>query len=186
MNPRWLVSGLALAAIGATCGGDGSTFSSGVDKGSQLGSLSAGDAQKVCTSLNEWMQSNFAPDIKEVTCRFTGVTAAALAGNDKSRQEMLCKSAYDQCMMSSSNNPIQPASCEKPPSDCTATVGELESCVNDMVPLLEKVIGAIPTCQQLASGATATPPTGLEEPASCKTFNSKCDDLDLPSLPGGD
>ena len=37
---RVVVAGLACAAMAVTCGGDGSTFSSGVNKDVELGSLS--------------------------------------------------------------------------------------------------------------------------------------------------
>jgi hypothetical protein len=183
MNRRWIVGSLAAAAVGATCGGDGSSFSSGVDKGAQLGSLSAGDAQKLCDSLSTWTKDNFAPQIKEITCRFAGFLASSGGSGSAAEKQAACTTTYDQCM----KQPAQEtgtATCEKPSTSCKATVGEYESCINDMAPMVDQFLSAIPTCAQAGSGGTVTPPTNIQPPASCTTVQSKCAELDLPGVPG--
>ena len=180
MKQRLVLGGLALAAIGATCGGDGSTFSSGLDKGAELGSLSAGDAQKVCESLSVWMKDNLEGELKEMSCRIAGFSAYQIAA--AAQKQTACTTAYDQCMKKPSES-NEPTDCNKPTTSCKATVGELESCVNEMGPLLKQVVGSFPTCAQVASGGTPTPPANLKPPAACTALQTKCADLDLPSLP---
>jgi hypothetical protein len=170
--------------MAATCGGDGSTFSSGVSKDAELGSLSSGDAEKLCQSLQTWMKDNFTAQIKEVSCRTAGFLAAGLGSGSMAQKETTCKTAYDQCMKSPAQE-SPTTSCEKPSATCKATVGEMETCINEIAPMMNMVLAAFPTCQQVAAGATPTPPSNLMPPASCTAFQTKCPDLDLPSLPGG-
>jgi hypothetical protein len=183
MNRRLVVAGLACAAMAATCGGDGSTFSSGVNKDAELGNLSSDDAQKLCQSLQTWMKDNFTAQIKEVSCRTTGFLAARLASG-MAQKETICTTAYDECMKRSEETPIA-GSCDKPPASCKATVGEFETCINEISPLMNQVLSAFPTCKQVAAGATPMPPANLMPPASCTSFQTKCPGLDLPSFPGG-
>ena len=183
-NGRLVAGGLALAAIGATCGGDGATFSSGLEKGAELGTLSPGDADKLCQALNNWMQNEFAGEIKELTCRGTGIAAGSFAGGGSAaQQQAACKAAYDQCLKQPSEAP-KSSTCDKPSASCKATVGELESCINDMSPLLQQVISSFPTCDKLGTSGGTAPPTDLQPPASCKTLETKCPDMGLPSFPG--
>jgi hypothetical protein len=178
MKQRLVLGGLALAAIGATCGGDGSTFSSGLDKGAELGSLSAGDAQKVCESLSTWMKDNLAGDIKEMSCRLAGFTASQIASS--AQKQTACTTAYDQCMKQPAES-SEPTDCNKPSASCKATVGELEACINEISPFMKQVFGSFPSCAQIASGSAPTPPTNLQPPASCTSLQSKCAELDLPT-----
>ncbi len=181
MTQRLLVAGLAVAAMAVTCGGNGAAFTSGVNKDAELGSLSEDDARKVCTALQTFLTDNFAPDIKELSCRGAGLTAGAFVSGGLPQKQAACTTAYDQCLARPANDPIG-SSCEKPASTCRATVGELEACINDMVPILDQVKGALPTCQEFTGGIPSLP-SNLEQPASCKTVDSKCEDLDLPTFP---
>jgi hypothetical protein len=174
---------MALLAMGVTCGGDGGSFSSGLDQGTQLGTLSPSDADKLCQSLNDWTTNHFAAEIKELSCRGAGIAAAAFGGSSPTQQQAACSSAYDQCMKQPAQQSPVAGSCRKPSASCKATVGELESCINELSPLLRQVVSSFPTCQQLASGGGSAPPSDLKAPASCKTLESKCPDVDLPNLP---
>jgi hypothetical protein len=181
MKHRLVVGGLALAAIGATCGGDGSTFSTGLSKEAELGGLSSGDAQKLCESFNEWMKNNLSADLKEMSCRTEGFSASADVG--AAQKQAACTTAYDQCMKQPAESSA-PVSCDKPSATCKATVGELESCVNEIGPLMRQVVlGAFPDCAQIAAGRVPMPPASLQTPAACTALETKCDDVDLPSLP---
>ncbi len=186
MNGRWLAGGLALVAIGATCGGDGGAFSSGVDKGTQIGNLSEGDAQKLCSSLNDWFTHQLAPKLKEGTCRFTAVLASGLGGSkDPAAQKATCKAAYDACLKQPAESDNLGGECSKPSGTCTATVGELESCVNEMGPLMEQYFGAFPTCDQLGSGSVSLPTSQPQTPMACTSLQTKCPGLDVPGgVPG--
>ncbi len=178
---RWIAGGLALAAIGATCGGDGGSFSSGLDNGAELGALSPGDADKLCQSVNDWMTNHFAKDIKELSCRTTGALAGAF-GSAASQKQAACQTAYDRCMSQPSDEEPTSTSCQKPAASCKATVGELETCINELAPLLQQAVNSLPTCQQIGSGSTTTPPVTPESPASCKTLQSKCPGMSLPTF----
>ena len=154
-----------------------------LEKSAELGSLSSGDVQKLCESLSSWMQANIAGELKEVSCRTAGLIAAGFGGSSPALKQTACTAAYDDCMKKPAE-PVGTESCEKPSSSCKATVGELEACINEMAPLMSQLVSAFPDCAQIAAGATATPPTNLQTPASCKTFQSKCEDIELPSVPG--
>jgi hypothetical protein len=181
MKQRLVLGGLALAAIGLTCGGDGSTFSSGVNKDAELGSLSSGDVQKVCESLHTWMQENLLKVVKEMSCRTQGFGAWVSGSDSATQKQTACTMAYDQCMKQPTEA-SEPAMCDdKPSAACKATVGELESCFNGLIPVMRQVLEGFPTCAQIGSGAMPYPPGNLQPPAACKSLESKCPEWELPS-----
>ena len=103
-------------------------------------------------------------------------------GGGLAQKEAVCRTAYDQCLARPAKRCRSAGSCEKPVCTCRATVGELETCINDIGPIINQVMGAFPTCQE-SRRRHPHAPLQPEQPASCKTVDSKCEDLDLPTLP---
>ena len=183
MKGRWLAAGLALAAAGATCGGDKSIFSSGIDKAAELGHLGASEVQKLCDAVTSWTTNQLAPELKELGCRAAALTASGLGGvGDAATKLATCTTAFDQCMKqpTSSQSGQSGGNCSAPPATCTATVGELETCINAFEPLVQQYLTSFPTCQQLGSGSVTLPTTQPQTPASCVSFQTKCQGLALP------
>ena len=120
--------------------------------------------------------------MKDFTCRFSGFLAAALGGADTdAAARAACKAAYDECAAAPAETTEK---CSKPTGMCTATVGELEACANDSTKAVEQLTNSIPSCAELTladlmdsgGGDDMTP----EDPASCKTVETKCPDGPTP------
>lgn len=176
---------MALAMVSTTCGdGDGaSQFNSGVDKGAELGSLGQSDVDKLCREAEAWTNEN----VGEILCRFSGIVAASLTlgGNDAQLQTS-CKSAYDMCRQESTSGGGMMNMCEKFPTTCKATVGELEACLSAMGAALADAGKSLPTCDKVTQASLNNideMPGNFEEPAACKALEQKCPDLELPELP---
>jgi hypothetical protein len=121
--------------------------------------------------------------LKEFTCRIKGSIAAALASSQSERQPA-CAQAYDPCAAAppptASNGG---ASCTAPPSTCTATVGELQTCLQEMSGAIDGLLAVLPTCEMVATTTGSPVAAALTRiPASCQTLNSKCAGWD--KLPG--
>jgi hypothetical protein len=105
-----------------------------------------------------------------------------------------CADAETRCQKGLASAPSNADGCRirRPSSTCTATVGELEACLNEQFDTLEKAVSAIPACSELrladlrpSDAAIAFAPT---DGAACRTFNEKCPGVvasDTSSSPAG-
>lgn len=157
--------GFAMAV--AACGGDdggGSGFSTGVSGSKKLDQLSASETQQLCSDLEEWGQEvveNGRPKL----CRIAGIFA---------EDEAQCEMLVQECI----NEPDEPTPgmCEAP-DNCSATVAEVQKCLDDAVVEFNKLLDQFPTCKQIASGMASVPVSQPQQPASCKAIESTCPDV---------
>lgn len=179
-----LALGLA-ASIGCGGGDGGSTqLSTGVDGTKQYGAVTADENQKICNATAAWVGTAFdAAKMKEFGCKLAGVVGGVFGGT------AACQSAYDMCKNAAppdggAGMPMG-ATCNKPASTCTATVAELEACLNAIPANLDKLVNALPSCANVS--AQSVQQLGniqmLLGPA-CQTFEMKCPG-GLQKLPGG-
>jgi len=82
--------------------------------------------------------------------------------------QLACVEGYNECMA----EPATGGECTRPEGACTATVAEVEACLNDTL----AVMNQLPSCE----GLTAETLNGLEDPAytedpaSCVAVDQEC------------
>jgi len=148
---------------------------------SVLGTLSDGDAQKLCTEAGAFLSGgSFKTTFSDFSCKAAGIEAtfAAMAKTDADLQAS-CKTAYDACVAMPSD-PTSMLMCDKrPTAACTATVAEYSACLNDTTGFLTTADASLPSCSSLTMANLATSLAAFgqlqsSEPASCKTLDQKC------------
>lgn len=177
-----MVLGMAMTTVACSDDGDGGggNFSSGVSGTKKVGELSPTEVKTFCDAAEKTLTSD---GFRAPTCKLLAVVAAASAGEGDLKTP--CKMAYDECIKEPSDDS---AMCEAPPSTCTATVGEIEACLNDTQKLLNTIAGKLPSCDNLTQSSLEMldeDSFDFDEPASCKSVQAKCpgyiDDADEDS-----
>ena len=187
---------LLLAVALAGCGDDkSSALSTGVDRNKPLGTVTPSEAQAICNATQTWTNQTITRDKQQqVTCRVTSNAIAALSARPAvmggpavtdAQLQMTCQAAYAACTMRPAPEPGNtPPTCQAFPASCTATVGEYETCLNDVPPFLDMTLATLPTCEMLTRISILSVlnlPNTL--PASCKTFQSKCAGVPIGGIP---
>jgi hypothetical protein len=157
-----------------TNGGTGNNPGNGGDVpgDTPLSDLTDDQVDQLCEDFGERFSG---AEFDDTACRMTSVFSAILAQSDEQAQQ-LCKMAYDECKASP---PDTTESCEKPGAECTATVDELNACLDDINETFGSLGDAIPSCDTLK----LTDVAGLfaqfgsfMNPESCATYEEKCPD----------
>ncbi len=171
-----VTSALAIASLAAGCGGDDEDsdgdVSTGIAPSTLLSDVSADDAQSACLRL----QAGFERALPEDVLLRTICTLVAASATDT---QAACESLRDDCLeeasMAGSDTMMQledtglEFECDGSANlnECTGgTVGDLETCFNDTLDLLDATLGQI-SCAQAGMVDFETFGQGLEEPASC-------------------
>ncbi len=180
-----VIGAVASSACSSSSGGSG-TFSSGLPSSDTLSGLSDSDIQKLCGEISSFTDS-YASNTG--ACNIAGYAAAAfskqLGGTtDTTTLRQLCSAAVSQCQAQSGHIDagVSASTCQKPSSTCTATVGDLEACLNDAKTAAQKEYAGIPSCSTLTAADLSLTDGSLSvgtasEPASCATLNQKCPDF---------
>ncbi len=176
-------SGGSTSKAGTSSTGTGNTGNTGSGAGvsgdTPLNELTDDQAQALCEDLGKKLDT---ADFNDIACKMTSIFAAFMAQSDAEAQTM-CKAAYDQC---TSSPPDTTQNCEKPGSDCTATVDELNACLDAFSEVYGGIGDQLPSCDTLkldeiatAFGSLAT----LMDPAACTAYTEKCPDGPAPPSP---
>jgi len=177
------------------CGGDDDAgmfssatdtpFSSTLPYGTTLGALTHDQQFTLCSELTRFAFVSSCGD--EATCLWVGISSAGLAEpKTDAYARAACSDAYQDCKaqlgagtfpskMGCGTVMISPL--------CTATVGELTTCLNDLEDAIDMRRGATQVCNsltlaQLSTGDIADTadagPDARAVPASCRTMTQKC------------
>ncbi len=130
----------------------------------------------------------FSTALVNATCGEVEVISAAGSTTDAEAQAA-CQAAAAECTATTSTADAGTQTCTPPDSTCTATVGELETCLNDLSSALAKAGSTAPSCATLtvaqvnaalaAFAMDAGAAEGLTEPASCTSFDAKCPGMNV-------
>jgi hypothetical protein len=170
------------SSAGSNSGSPGD-LDTGLPADKPISDLTDAEIAGLCSKFDEFYSTgSVAKDLKELSCRFTGIFAAALGGADTdAKAQAACKTAYDACVVA----PVETTQdCSKPTGMCTATVSEVEACANDTAKALQQLASSFPACAELTladlmdlgGGGDMAP----QEPASCATVEMKCPDGPKP------
>ena len=180
----WRKGLLVLVLVGAGCKSTPELGDTGLPESTALAALSSDDWQTFCTAADAARRKS--PEDECRVSAFDYTRGVAAAGGSDADVRATCQAGYDQCM----GEPRPPASrssiCGFGPvgPDCSAVVGEAESCLKDGVALRRDELGRTPTCASVtADQARATAGTFDPDDAaiaalpSCQAFNAKCPGL---------
>lgn len=167
-------SSSSMAGGSSTPSGGNSTTTGGGDlpQDKPVNTLTDDEAKQLCEELQKDEAG-----LESFSCKLSGILAVVFSGADTdAKAQAACKAAYDECvagLMTSTG------SCDAGAvnGDCTATVAELEACMNDSKAAVEAASTQIPSCdtitlKDLMSGDTT--PSMEDSPASCKVIEMKC------------
>jgi hypothetical protein len=163
---------LALLVL-AGCGGESQggsigTVSTGISASKALGDVTTAEATEGCTHLQDAIETRFQqPSSKTGLCTLLGLSLSST--------EAACTSLRDSCVKGDTGtattsddvsldafDPGQQLQCSGTNIDdwhgCTATVGEMETCINDMLEGLDALLNSY-TCKD----AGTSPPNSSED-----------------------
>lgn len=137
---------LALTKCGGSTQDDTGAVSSGISSSKALSAVTTQDATRGCEQLNDAVAARFSrPSLKTGLCT---MSALLLSSSESS-----CSSARDSCLQDANGdatssdaalNPAQDFECEDTNLDswqgCAATVGQMETCLNDMLDAVEALL----------------------------------------------
>ena len=165
----------------------------GVDASRRFADFTPADVSAFCAAaarageeLRDQVQDD--RDLKQGVCMSAGMMSAAFAAMDPdANPRSVCEGAVNECLHATPPPPDpEEETCEDRLArygDCTATVGDLESCLNAKVgPQLEALRAmADITCAEVAAAIEAEEDLPgveeVEEPAVCKELEAACPGL---------
>ncbi len=166
------------------CGSSG--VSSGVDGTKKGNELSEDETSKVCNAVIDYRTNATAGVSQADSCKFAGyLTAAALAAfpgaTDASIQEV-CQGVVDPCLAA---KPTDGGDSGETPADvcelvtpdtvktCTATVGDIETCVTEQTDATTDAIKNAPACADITIDSLKESKPA-ESSDACKNVTSDC------------
>ena len=171
---------MLVLAGGVGCSSGGDTVGNGagggggpdtiVDRSKQLRELTPAELTKICQEL--------APNLTSVSCDLAGfISAGYAAAYDQSLTDQQIQAACTQTSNTcqSQQPPVDCSEAGPAPTDCTATVDEYFTCIDD-------TLAQIPACGALTRKMLNGASTSLFDPASCTTLEAKCPGLDSSGL----
>ncbi len=178
------------ALVALACSGDddgAGSGGSGLPADQPVSQLTAAELQQLCSSMSE----GAAVPVADV-CKMTGLMAAALeaafAGTaDMAALREACRSTREQCLASGPAPATTTEACTAP-ANCTATVGEVESCIDASAALARQTYAAMPSCESLEASdldGTSTTTETATTPPECAALETKCPGMVSDSSGGG-
>lgn len=170
-------------------GGSGSAPKINVAPSKPLAMLDMNDVKQVCDALADVANQTVGADSQRFSCTLAGALAGLQAGANgmTTVDKTKCKKAMDDCLAmtsSSTATTVDVATCNMAEAtselkDCTATVGELQSCLDATVDTFHQLLGSL-SCDNVMVSVTTQPTT--QSPPACRTLQMKCPNLKI----GGD
>lgn len=145
---------LSLIFAGSGCGGGSAgtgAYTSSLPKNTQIKSLSSDDLKELCRSLEAFVHDRFLQP--EVACTAAAAEFTWYYPDASKTPEAQCQEADDKCRNQFDNflSNLDPYQCPivlDEPSQCTATVAEVEACFNDLFDYLETSLLSL-TCSPM-------------------------------------
>jgi|GEM_PF-5175824 len=160
------VAGFALLV--SACGGDSDseTFQTSVGSTKTVDKLTPAETAQFCKDGDAFakdFEKTFTPKL----CKVAGLLATTKAE---------CDMLVNACLKEESEPDQSSGMCE-PLTDCTATVGEVQKCLNDTIATFSAYLDKFPSCAQIADKSGTFPASEPVSPASCKAIEKTCPDV---------
>ena len=154
-----------------------------------VGALSTGEGEVLCAAYRDHVKLQFEedPDLREGLCATYGIYLASIeanAGNYDGPDFVdayagTCQQIFDSCQsaVAAPKNLLDIfARCEQPPSTCTATVGDVSQCVDDLNASARRARNIVPSCQSAAANPPDDPRAFVDAPSFCAGLSLLCPD----------
>lgn len=170
---------ISLATLG--CSGGDSRIDSSLDDDKMAHELSDEEAQEFCVAASEYFEKQF--PVSE-SCKGAGLSAfftASLSGDDPLEA---CEDAVDSCIEDDDGVSLECSDDADVPSSCTATVGEIETCLADTIDAQVEAWDKlnVPDCDGMeefleeadSSELLGALETDISEIESCESIDESC------------
>lgn len=162
------------AAVGASEPASAPAFVSALPDESPVSSLAGVEWSTLCDELGAWTNDVFAA-APESTCLLGGLV---LGGSPQG-----CETMVDSCL-ASADAPPPPACDASLQAGCTATIGEIETCLNQVVTVIGSLGGNVSCETTLDRSMLAGVLRPLTGATSCLSLQSTCPALSATVTPG--
>lgn len=166
------------AATGGAGGGGGSVTT--LSGSRTIGTLTTAEGTQLCNDTYAYFGSSIP---QATTCKWQGLAYAvnSSAQSDSVLQQQ-CTKQLNTCQQATdpwANN----SGCNTLPADCTATVAQYSTCINDEVDAFIQTVSGLPACTTITMSQTSsvTDAQLASPPASCASLMNICPDLYPPS-----
>ena len=169
---------IVFSSLLGACGDSG--FSTGLPSDKSLGTLNPAEAAQLCAATKTYVDGK----AQLASCQFGAVVTALAQGSTDTDGRMICRKQLDTCLAMPPAHDIDTVNCKAPQASCMATVGEYETCLNDVAGDYDNRIAKLPSCDTLTLSRSSLPPITLippKTPPSCNTVASKCPDIYIPT-----
>jgi hypothetical protein len=156
LSAAWMLAAGACAIAEEDRGNEGAeSFLADLPADTELGELGEQDFEQLCETTSEYLAANL--DQQGAACQAEALNAAAALaetvepGEAELRQG--CADTSADCLREPYEPGVSVGDCSATPAPCTATVGQLTSCVN----LLVAAPNSLPACETLTAEELAGP-----------------------------
>lgn len=190
---------VVMAACSSSSSSSGSGAVSSIDPSKQAGSLSDAEKTQYCKDVIAYSKAHTSEaDSKKLAC-FSQAQLSLYAGGSVPKSDAdlqaKCKSAYTDCLAkpvaTADAGASQGGDCSTASKDlanCTATIGELNTCMQDTLAATNAAYATFDTaCDKIQLDGGGLDKSSFQQPASCKALASKCPAFaatDDPPTPG--
>lgn len=164
------------AADDGAGGGSTPTFASALPDQSPVSALAGAEWGTLCSEIGTWTEDVLAV-APESTCLLGGLV---LGGNPQG-----CETMVDSCLQTA-GTPAAPTCDASLQAGCAATIGEIESCLNQVGAVIGSLatgpeVSCATTLDRTMLGAVLRPLTGAP---SCLSLQTTCPALSAAVMPG--
>ncbi len=162
---------LILATLASACGGD-VRLNSGLEQTTKVEDLDASEVASFCASLRMAV-AELDRVAQNGSCKISAVIETISPGNEEGGVDA-CEATFERCL-AEDPEPSQ-GDCDLITSDCSATVAEVETCIDDKLSEQRRFWDYYEgrSCLQVLSGEPDDDFVRQSLPMSCKTLRAKC------------
>jgi hypothetical protein len=173
-----LATAVLAGGVGAGCGGDdddssGGDVTTGLAANKLLSDVTEAEAQSACERLATGFESKLGEDrlVRSFCTLFGAISAENKAECETARDTCIDQAADGQGIGAQATTEVQPPDCTGSASllECEGTVGDLESCANDMIDQVLALLDSF-SCDDAGTIDPAEAEgmaDAIEPPASC-------------------
>jgi hypothetical protein len=172
-----LATAVLAGGVGAGCGGDDDDSSSGdvstgLAESKLLSDVTAAEAQSACENLASGFEASLSEErlVRAFCTLFGAIAADTTAECETQRDTCIDQAANGQGIGAQASGMIEPPDCEgsESLSECQGTVGELETCANDMIDQVTGLLDSFSCADAATIDESSTEGLGdFQQPASC-------------------
>lgn len=171
-----LATAVLAAGVGAGCGGDdddsGGDLKTGLASSKLLSDVTADEAASACQSLASGFEAKLSEEkLVRAFCTLFGAIASDTTADCETQRDTCIDQANDgQGIGAQASGMIEPPDCATSASltECQGTVGELETCANDMIDQVLALLDSFSCADAATIDESSTEGLGdFEQPASC-------------------